>query len=152
MAKPGPPAGFPRISHPKKRAVLLAYSETMRIGPACTSAGITPRMHRYWLHDDPDYAQAFQEAKDLAAAVLEDEAVRRAREGVTQTIFHHGAPIGTAQVYSDTLLIFLLKGAKPETYREQIKLDVAGTVRLETALQQGLKRLEVLRDERRHSA
>lgn len=105
MAKPGPAAGFPNISHPQKRAVLVGYSQSMRVGQSCDGAGITMRMHHYWLKDDPDYQAAFAEARAMAGDVLEEEAVKRA--------------MGTTEGASDTLLIFLLKGAKPETYKER---------------------------------
>ena len=50
---------------------------------------------------------------------LEDEAVRRGVEGVERGIYHNGKRIATECEYSDTLLIFLLKGAMPEKYRER---------------------------------
>ena len=119
MPKPGPAAGFPTITHPQKRGFLQAYSETMRVDLSSKAAGISRHLHKYWMKHDEAYAAAFLEAKDLASETLEAEAIRRATEGVQRVIYHQGQPIGTEHVYSDTLLIFLLKGAKPDVYKER---------------------------------
>lgn len=119
MAKPGPAAGFPAITHPQKRAFLQAYGETMRVDRSACAAGVSRHLHKYWMKRDEAYAAAFAEAKDLAAETLEAEAIRRATEGVTRTIFHNGKAVGVEHVYSDLLLIFLLKGAKPDVYKDR---------------------------------
>ncbi len=89
------------IAHPKKRAMLIAYARTGNISQACAAVGIGRRSHYDWLDSDDDYAAAFRQAGEDAADALEAEARRRAFEG------------------SDTLLIFLLKGLRPERYRER---------------------------------
>ena len=51
----------------------------------------------------------------MAADILEDEVDRRAVEGVEKPVgWHKGKPGGYVREYSDTLLIFLLKGDRPE--------------------------------------
>lgn len=105
MPRPGPAAGFDKIRHPQKRAALLAYAETMRVDQAMRAAKISRTHHYYWLKTDPDYTEAFAEARAMAADLLEAEAVRRG--------------LGTPDQHSDTLLIFLLKGAKPDVYKER---------------------------------
>lgn len=105
MARPGPAAGFDKIQHPQKRALLRAYSLSMRLGQSCEAAKIHRWMHYHWLKADSAYKDAFAEARTMAAEVLEEEAVKRG--------------MGTTEGASDTLLIFLLKGAKPETYKER---------------------------------
>ena len=57
-------------------------------------------------------------AREGAADTLEAEARRRAIEGVEEPVFHKGEQVGTLRKYSDVLLIFLLKGARPERYRD----------------------------------
>ena len=49
----------------------------------------------------------------------EDEAVRRAHDGVDEPVFYQGKACGVVRKYSDTLLIFLLKGRRPEKYRDR---------------------------------
>ncbi len=59
----------------------------------------------------------------LGYATLESEANRRAVEGVEKPVgWHRGQPGGYVRDYSDTLLIFLLKGLRPEKYQERLEL------------------------------
>jgi hypothetical protein len=59
----------------------------------------------------------------MAADSLEAEAVRRAFEGVTQPVgWHQGKPGGLVTVKSDNLLMFLLKGAYPDKYKDRMEL------------------------------
>jgi hypothetical protein len=74
-------------------------------------AGIDRGTHYDWLKADPGYKAAFEDVQDQAAQALEDEAVRRAYEGVERPVYQGGEKVGVVREYSDTLLIFLLKGA-----------------------------------------
>ena len=63
----------------------------------------------------------------MAGDALEAEAIRRATEGVLKpTGWYKGEPGGYIREYSDILLIFLLKGAKPDKYAERVQ--VRGTL------------------------
>ena len=119
MARPGPAAGFDKIRHPQKRALLRAYAVTMHIERAVEAAKIHRSLHYHWLKVDPDYKAAFAEAREQAADALEAAAVDRAKEGCLRVIYHQGQPIGTELVYSDSLMAVLLKGAKPDVYKER---------------------------------
>ena len=110
---------FCTILHPQKRAFLLAYCETGQLRASCIAAHISHQNHYYWMKHDAAYVAAFEEAQSIATETLEDEAIRRARDGVKRSIFYKDQEIGEELVYSDTLLIFLLKGAKPTKYRER---------------------------------
>lgn len=112
---------FDKIRHPQKRALLLSYSECLRLTDAILHAKIHRSLHYYWLKVDQDYAEAFVQARAMGAQSLEEEAIRRARDGVTRKIFYKDEHIADEQVYSDVLLIFLLKGAMPEKYRERFE-------------------------------
>ena len=71
-------------------------------------------------------------AKDWKSALagrnmLEDEAIRRAKDGVREKpVYQGGKLVGHVQEYSDTLLIFLLKGARPEKYRDRVQQELSG--------------------------
>lgn len=73
---------------------------------------------------DAEFAQAWDDALDQSADVMEQEAWRRAVEGVDKPVFGSlgfrmgSGEVGKVREYSDTLLIFLLKGARPAKYRE----------------------------------
>lgn len=124
MAKPAPTALFATICHPKKRAFLLTYAQTGQLQATCRAVRMPHSLHYYWIRHDAAYAAAFAEATQIAATTLEDEAIRRARDGCRRTIYHQGQPIGEELVYSDTLLIFLLKGVLPEKYGDKVRHEL----------------------------
>ncbi len=118
---------FPKIAHPYKRAFLAAFRETGNVRLACKAANVGRSSHYRWFEKDPEYRAAFEQAKENATDVLEAEAHRRAVEGWEEPVgWYKGQAGGTVRKYSDVLLIFLLKGLRPERYRE--RLDVRGVL------------------------
>jgi len=79
----------------------------------------------------PTFAREWAEAIKAGTDFLEDESRRRAIDGVTKPVFYKGLECGSVQEYSDGLLQFLLKGRRPEKFRENIDLDVSGTIQVE---------------------
>ena len=75
---------------------------------------------------DPAFAAAWDEAIAIADELMEAEARRRAVEGTLRPVFQGGEEVGRVREYSDTLLIFLLKAHKPEKYRDNSRVVVAG--------------------------
>ena len=65
------------------------------------------------------------EAEEHFNDMLQAEAVRRAVEGTEKGIWHQGKLVGIEQQYSDPLLMFLLKGKKPETFGNKVEHSVA---------------------------
>jgi hypothetical protein len=82
---------------------------------------------------------AYQAAQDQAAQTLEDEAVRRAYEGVERPVTVAGKR-ELVREYSDTLLIFLLKGLRPAKYRERYDVAVEAGDSLVQAIARGRAR------------
>lgn len=110
------------MPHPKKAAFLEAYAQTGNISRAATLVGLDRRIHYQWMQNDPDYPGAFHHAGERAVDALVAEARRRALEGVEEPVgWYQGVAGGTVQRYSDTLLIFLLKGLRPEVFSERIQ-------------------------------
>jgi hypothetical protein len=105
----------------KARAFLAAYKITCNVTAAALAASIERDMHYRWLAGKKGYAAAFERAKEEAAQTLEDEAVRRAHEGVLEPKFWKGKPVGAVRIYSDALLMFLLKSMRPDKYRDNWK-------------------------------
>jgi hypothetical protein len=83
-----------------------------------------------WRQEDEEFAARWKMALDIGADSLEDEAVRRARDGYDKPVYQGGQMVGTVREYSDTLMVFLLKGARPRKYRDNINLR-AETVSLD---------------------
>lgn len=68
---------------------------------------------------DPEFREKMDEALSNAAVILEDEARRRAIEGVEEPILYKGEITGSKIKYSDALLLALLKAHYPEKYAEK---------------------------------
>jgi hypothetical protein len=76
--------------------------------------------------DDLALQAALQGAEEAAADKLEREAYRRAVHGVEKpTGWYQGEPGGFVREYSDTMAIFLLKGLRPEKYKERLEMKGA---------------------------
>lgn len=114
------------IRTPEKRSEFLAALETSggNVTDAAKTAGFSRRAAYEWREDDAEFAAEWDEAVEAGTDQLEQEARRRAYEGVDEPVFYQGAECGTVRKYSDTLLIFLLKGRRPEKYRERVQIDV----------------------------
>lgn len=107
----------------KRRDFLAALAETGNVLKSCKRAKVGRRTVYDWRETDPEFATLWDAAAELGTDALEDEAVRRATDGVTKPIYQLGKKVGAVREYSDTLLIFLLKGRRPKKYRDHIKID-----------------------------
>lgn len=102
----------------KKRHFLKALAETGNVSEAARKARLD-RSNAYQIRRlDQAFADAWDDALDMAVDILEAEARSRAVEGVEQPRFHQGRICGTVRKYSDSLLMFLLRAHRPETFRE----------------------------------
>ena len=126
----------------KKPSVIAAFKRTCNVSEACRIAEVERSTHYAWLKSDPAYKEEFESSRDEAAQILEDEAVRRAEQGVDEPVFYKGEVCGSVRKYSDTLLIFLLNGAMPDKYkRERAQLDINVSIGLADRIAAGRKRL-----------
>jgi len=113
---------------------LRIYSEVGRVDVAARIAGIGRRTHYHKLKTDPAYRKAFELAEECAVQALEDEAIRRAKEGVRRPVMYQGKAVklnGRTVYeirYSDSLLIALLKRFRPHLYCEHVRAEVTGSV------------------------
>ena len=105
-----------RLTKARQECFLKALAETGSVINAVRVAG-TSRTRVYELRKiDPAFASAWDDAEAIAYDLLEEEARRRALEGVPQPLVSagklvrgdDGQPI-TIQRYSDSLLLALLK-------------------------------------------
>ncbi len=106
----------------KQKAFLAAYAACANVRLAARLARCARSQHYWWLRQ-PAYAEAFAEARAEACEALESEAWRRAVEGVVRPVYYRGKVVGTVREYSDTLLIFLMKAAMPQKYRDNAKIN-----------------------------
>ena len=119
-----------KLTPEKLTAFCAALSETCNVGKACAAVGIARQTAYEWRSEIPEFAAAWARAMRTGLTVLEDEMHRRAIEGTPEPVFHQGAQCGTVQKYSDTLAIFLAKAHDPEKYRENSRVEMAGSLEL----------------------
>jgi hypothetical protein len=110
------------------------------------------------MREDAEFKAAVEAAQAEGDDNLETAAFKRAVRGVDKGVWHMGQRVGTERVYSDTLLIALLKGRKKHIYAERHELTGAdgeplGGVQLdETAKAARLAALMQLAAERQAAA
>jgi|SRR5215213_2566501 len=110
----------------KYEKFLNTLRRTANVSRACKAEGIGRATAYEWRETDKAFAARWDEAVEEGLDTLEQEARRRALKGVRRAHFYKGEIIGWEKEYSDTLLIFLLKGGRPEKYRERHELTGAG--------------------------
>lgn len=117
---------YTRRTPEKERAFLGALGQGLSVTGACEAAEIGRTRVYEWRREDTAFAGAWDEAVEAGTDYLEDEAKRRAAEGVDEPVFYQGVICGKLRKYSDTLLIFLLKARRPEKYRERSNVELTG--------------------------
>ena len=91
-----------------KQAFLDAIQQHGHIVAACESAGVS--RHAAWLwRKDPEFKAEFEVAMSIAVENIESSVFQRAME-------------------SDTLAMFVLRGRKPEVYRDKLAVDQSLTL------------------------
>lgn len=111
-----------------KQAFLDALANTGVVKTAITVSGVRSYSTcKRWRDTDPVFAEAYDEALEAAADLLEQEARRRAVEGTVRVKFHPktGELVDEIQ-YSDSLMMFLLKGSRPDKFAERTKSELSG--------------------------
>ncbi|RMD70940.1 MAG: hypothetical protein D6819_03005, partial [Gammaproteobacteria bacterium] len=109
----------------------IASGESMKA--VLKRLGLSAQAPYRWQKISPEFARAWEEARNMAADFFEAEAIERAIHGVEKPIYYKGEVVGTIREPSDQLLTLLLKGHKPEKYatnRMEGKLAVTGLASL----------------------
>ena len=102
-----------------KAKFLIDFAQCGNITRSAAVAGINRRTVTTWRTDDPKFRDIYEAALEEALDRLEEEARRRAVDGVLEPVVSAGALVAHVRKYSDTLLITLLKGKRPDTFRER---------------------------------
>lgn len=119
---------------PEKKAAFCAalVASGGNVSRACQAIDVARLTAYRWREEDPEFAADWDKAKAAGLDALEDEAIRRAFEGIDKPIVHQGFITDTVKEYSDTLAIFLLKGGKPEKYKDRVEhsgqVDIAARI------------------------
>ena len=100
-------------------AFLRVLARRGNVSDACRQANIERQTAYDRREAYPEFAQLWEEALKQASDSLEEEAWERATLGTDKPIFYKGEQVGAVTEYSDALLMFLLKGNKPEKFKER---------------------------------
>ena len=100
-----------------RRAIFLdVLRSTANVSRAARAAGMpTSSLYRQRA-ESASFAAEWDAAISEAIDTVEEELIRRARDGVTKPIFYGGKQVGTMQMHSNDLLMFLAKARRPEIY------------------------------------
>src|SRR4051812_3676890 len=96
------------VSNAWKAVFLAELEKTGVIGAACSAAGVSPQAVHYAKNHDKRFLESYLLATEWANEALEDEALKRAKEGVLKPVYYRGTQIGEIRQYNDNLLMFLL--------------------------------------------
>jgi hypothetical protein len=106
------------------KAFLAALRRNGVITTACEAAGVGRTTVYDKRNADPVFAAAWDEALIEAADRIEAEVIRRAVDGYDAPVWYKGELVGVNREFSDQLAQFVLKGHKPEKYKERIQIDI----------------------------
>lgn len=109
-----------------QQVFLRQLSKTGNVSDACRKAKVARSQAYAKRESEKGFADAWEEALEIAVERLELEARRRAERGVLEPVYYLGQKVGAVRKYSDTLLIFLLKAHKPRMYRDSVKHEHTG--------------------------
>jgi hypothetical protein len=119
---------------------LQRLEKGFSVTDAARAAGFSRAIAYRWREDDPGFATQWDQASEAGSDLLEDEVRRRAKDGVRRLILHQGKPVLVPtrgydaegqprgrlkplyeRKYSDTLLMFLLSGRRPEKFKRALE-------------------------------
>lgn len=125
-----------RLSMSKKVAFLRAFAVRGIVLDGLKAAGVSRNLvNEYWKPNDEWFATLYDAALEEAADSIEAEAFRRAVTGYDEPVIFQGMPTVvvdkdtgeernlTVRKYSDALMQTLLKGSRPEKYRDNHKVQ-----------------------------
>lgn len=107
-----------------KAAMLLMLEELPNITATRKVFGISRSALASARAKDSEFNDSIKEAVADGYDMMEEEARRRAVEGVSEPVYYRGEEIGSIQKFSDTLLKFLLTHCKPEKFNPGAKVTV----------------------------
>ncbi|WP_374764277.1 helix-turn-helix domain-containing protein [Yunchengibacter salinarum] len=106
-----------KLTSRRRQRFLDALANGLSVSGAARMAGVSRQaLYRLRARDDA-FRAAWADGLASGADRIEDEAVRRAVDGVEKPVFRGGQIVGHVRDYSDTMLMFLLKARRPDRYQ-----------------------------------
>lgn len=119
----------PKWNAERRAAFLGELSRGCSVGRAAFVAGISYK-HAYFLRNtDPEFAADWDDAVEQGTDAIEDEARRRAVEGVQKPDYYQGEVVGYTTHYSDNILLSMLAARRPHKWkRGDVNISVSEPV------------------------
>lgn len=142
MATPKKAGRPPKDRSAQIAKFLLGLGDGLSVSGAARGADLALTT----LYRDRDNDAAFKAAWDSAIETgtdaLEDEVLRRAKDGTLKPVYQGGVKVGEIREFSDTLAIFLLKARRPEKFKDRAQVDLNATDGLVAAFSAAEKRMK----------
>lgn len=110
---------YRKASATARAKFLRALTRTGNVTHSARHAGISTRNIYAYAKKNTRFANKMAEAKELYAASLEAEALRRGRDGYAKEVYQNGELVGFETRYSDRLLETMMRAADPDKYGKQ---------------------------------
>lgn len=127
-----------------QKKFLVEFALCGNVLRSANKARITRRTVYLWLETDAEFKKLYELAREDAIDALEEEARRRAHDGYLKPVYQQGEMVGQIREFSDTLMVLLLKGHKPETYKDRVEQSGKVKVQPEPQLDTSVYTLEEL--------
>lgn len=105
----------------KQQRYFACLAEGWSKTRASAAAGVNASTIAYHRKTNPEFVEQEFEATQRGTDRIEDEATRRAVEGVAEPVYQGGQLVGEVQRYSDQLMGLLLRGRRPERYKDRVE-------------------------------
>lgn len=113
-----------------REAFIIALRGGATVSGAAVRAGFSRATAYRWRGEDEAFAAAWDDAYETGTDAIEQEAIRRATQGVNKPVYYKGKVVGHVVEYSDTLLMQQLNARRPEKYRTNHKVEHSGGVKI----------------------
>ncbi len=108
----------------QKELVVTMLGHLPNISAVARLVGLSPITVYREKKKDPEFAANVDEVMEVGYDGLEEEAIRRAKDGILKPVFFQGEECGTIREYSDSLLKELLRAYRPKKFNPGTKVDL----------------------------
>lgn len=122
-----------------KETFILMLGHLPNISAVARLLNISPATVYAEKRNDPKFDSDVKEAMEVGYDGLEEEAIRRGRDGVLEPIFSQGIKIGSVRKYSDTLLKELLRAYRPQKFNPSARVVLDSTDKVTLTINIGEK-------------
>jgi hypothetical protein len=109
-----------------KAEYLALYPAHGNITTTCRALGLNRNRVAGWIAKDKNFAEAFAEAKEMAADLVERTMYDIAVNGYYRPVYQQGRLVGEIHDFMPGLMIKVAQSLRPEKWREQQKVEHSG--------------------------